>query len=100
MGTLGCRRIYIAVSDESASYSDGLIKLQLALRDHPAGIWMGIPAHTPYDALIPILRDIREKAADCIVTLGGGSLADGTKLLTYAFGEHVEMCRIRPTRSF
>lgn len=90
IGTLGCRRAYVVASRGLASHSDGLAKLEAALHGHLAGTWMGIPAHTPYDALIPILRDIREKAVDCIVTLGGGSLADGAKLLTYAVANGVE----------
>lgn len=90
IGTLGCRRTYIVASKGLASHSDSLVKLENALHDHHMGTWMGIPAHTPYDALIPILRDIREKAVDCIVTLGGGSLADGAKLLTYALANGVD----------
>lgn len=90
VGTLGCRRTYILASKGLASHSDSLTKLENALRGHHAGTWMGIPAHTPYDALIPILRDIGAKEADCIVTLGGGSLADGAKLLTYALANGVE----------
>lgn len=89
-GTLGCRRTYVVASKGLASHSNSLTKLEYTLRDCHVGTWMGIPAHTPYDALIPILRDIREKAADCIVTLGGGSLADGAKLLTYALANSVE----------
>lgn len=90
IGTLSCQRTYIVASKGLASHSDSLVKLENALHHKHVGTWMGMPAHTPYDALIPILRDIREKAADCLVTLGGGSLADGAKLLTYALANGVE----------
>ncbi|KAK1716428.1 hypothetical protein BDP67DRAFT_432019 [Colletotrichum lupini] len=89
-GTFGCRHIYILASKGLASHSDSLEKLEASLQDHHAGTWMGMPAHTPYDALIPILQDIRKTAADCIVTLGGGSLADGAKMLTYALANGIE----------
>lgn len=47
------------------------------------GTWIGIKAHTPLDDLLPIMEDMKVKNADCIITLGGGSLSDGGKAITY-----------------
>lgn len=83
-------RVYIICSKSIAAQTDNLQKLETALGEKHAGSWLGVPAHTPYDGLIPILHDVKEKQADCIVTLGGGSLADGAKLLVYAIENGVD----------
>ena len=87
--TLKCHRAYIIASTTLAAKTDNLQKLESALSGHHSGTWKGIPQHTPYESLVPILQDIREKQADCIVTLGGGSITDGAKFITYALANDV-----------
>lgn len=40
--------------------------------------------------MIKILHDVKKKQADCIITLGEGSLADGAKLISYALENGVD----------
>ena len=101
-GFLGVQRVYILASRSIASQTVNLTKLEAALSKKHVGTWTGIPSHTPYDSLIPIMNDIRDKQADCIVTLGGGSLADGAKVMVYALENGVESTEdlIRTEKSF
>ena len=32
---------------------------------------------------MPIITDMRERKADCLVTIGGGSLVDGAKIIIF-----------------
>jgi alcohol dehydrogenase class IV len=43
----------------------------------------GIKPHTPWDDILEVVQDIREKQADIIVTLGAGSLTDGAKVISF-----------------
>ncbi|KAF8856397.1 Dehydroquinate synthase-like protein [Acephala macrosclerotiorum] len=66
-----------------------LTQLQEGLGKDLVGIWIGIKAHTPLDDLLPIVEDMRTKKADCLITLGGGSLSDGGKAITYALANDI-----------
>lgn len=83
-GFLNVQKVYIIASKSLAQQTNNLKKLEDALGPKHAGSWLGIPAHTPYESLIPIINDMRAKKVDCLVTLGGGSLADGAKTIIYA----------------
>ncbi|KAH8165434.1 hypothetical protein CIB48_g2813 [Xylaria polymorpha] len=83
-GFLNARRVYIIASRSLSQQTQCLAKLEATLGEKHAGTWIGIKPHTPYDDLVEIIRDVRAKKADCLVTLGGGSLADGAKLVVYA----------------
>lgn len=76
--------MYIIASRSLATKTTHLQKLETELGEKYIGTWLGIPSHSPYDGIVPILLDVSERKADCIVVLGGGSLADGAKLLVYA----------------
>ncbi|KAI0544635.1 hypothetical protein F4679DRAFT_564116 [Xylaria curta] len=83
-GFLDARRVYIIASKSLSSQTQCLAKLEATLGEKHAGTWIGVKPHTPYDDLVDIMKDIKAKKADCLVTLGGGSLADGAKLIVYA----------------
>jgi hypothetical protein len=82
-GFINAQRVYIIASQSLASGTDNFKRLETALGDRHAGTQIGIPAHTPMDSLVPIMQDMIEKKADCLITLGGGSLADGAKAIVY-----------------
>ena len=62
--------------------------LEQALGSSMVGTWTGIRPHTPWEDLVPIINDMREKDADCLITLGGGSLTDGAKIIIYVSSLH------------
>jgi alcohol dehydrogenase class IV len=55
--------------------------LEQALGSNHLATWVGIRPHTPWEDLVPIINDMRQKQADCLVTIGGGSLTDGAKVI-------------------
>ena len=75
-------RVYLIVSN-SISKTENFTSLQGALGDKVVGVRKGIKPHTPWDDVLEIVKDIREKGADVIVTLGAGSLTDGAKVISY-----------------
>ncbi|KAJ8121694.1 hypothetical protein O1611_g10032 [Lasiodiplodia mahajangana] len=89
-GLLDAHRIYIIASRSLSTQTQYLAKFEATLGEKHAGTWIGVKPHTPYDDLVDIMQDIKIKQVDCLVTLGGGSLADGAKLIAYALENGVE----------
>lgn len=81
--TFHAKRPYIIASNTLSKKTPFLSQLQDALGDSLVGTWIGIRAHTPLDDLIPIIEDMEAKKADCLITIGGGSLSDGAKLVSF-----------------
>lgn len=86
---VGSRRAFLLVSTSLRLRTDIVDELAASLGARCAGIWDGIPAHTPREAVIAAANAAREAGADAIVTLGGGSLTDGAKVVRAALAEHV-----------
>ena len=80
--TFRASKVYVIVS-KSISKTSNFKSLQDALGDKIVGVRYGIKPHTPWDDVIEIVNDVREKAADLIVTLGAGSLTDGAKVISF-----------------
>lgn len=81
---LNASRVYIIASKSLPEQTQCLAKLEATLGEKHAATWIGVKPHSPYDDLVEILQDVKAKKVDCLVTLGGGSLADGAKLIVYA----------------
>ena len=79
--TFGARRAYIIASTSLSKNTDEVAKLKQALDDRLAGVWVGIGPHTPWDEVVDATKDALEKKADCLITIGGGSLVDGAKAM-------------------
>ena len=45
------------------------------------GVKKGMRPHTPWSQIIEIANEARAGHAECIVTLGAGSLTDGAKIV-------------------
>lgn len=86
--TFHASKVYIIVSN-SISKTDAFSQLQKALEGKVVGVRKGIKPHTPWDDVVEIVNDVREKKADIIVTLGAGSLTDGAKIITWALANDV-----------
>jgi alcohol dehydrogenase class IV len=89
--TFHASRVYIIVSS-SISKTDNFKRLQDALGDKVVGVRYGIKPHTPWDDVLEIVHDMRQKDADLIVTLGAGSLTDGAKLISWVRVPEVQSC--------
>lgn len=81
---------YIIASTSLSKQTPYLTQLEEALGSNHAGTWIGMRPHTIWDDLVPIINDIRAKKADIIITLGGSSIGDGAKAITYALANNVQ----------
>ncbi|RDW61041.1 iron-containing alcohol dehydrogenase-like protein [Coleophoma cylindrospora] len=85
--TFHASKVYVIVSS-SISKTDNFTVLQKALGDKIVGVRKGIKPHTPWDDVLDIIKDLKEKQADLIVTLGAGSLTDGAKVISFALANN------------
>ena len=81
--TFHCSRVYIIVSGTmSRNHPDTLERLIEALgKDKVVGVRKGMQSHTLWSEILQIVEEAREAKADCIVTLGAGSVTDGAKIV-------------------
>ncbi|TVY14956.1 Dehydrogenase FUM7 [Lachnellula arida] len=90
--TLHVSKAYIIVSGSLSRNTDALQRLESALGDdRVAGVWRGMTPHTLYSELLTIAKDVKRSGADCIVTLGGGSLIDGAKGMVFALANDINL---------
>ncbi|KAI9796549.1 MAG: hypothetical protein M1833_006113 [Piccolia ochrophora] len=83
--TLHCSRAYVVVSGSLARGTDALERLTTALgADKVVGVRRGMRPHTQWSEVLEIAREARDARADCLVTLGAGSLTDGAKIVAFA----------------
>lgn len=76
-------KIYLIVSRSLATGSDALKTLEKALEGRVAGVRVGMSQHTLMSECLEIMEDVRSKNVDLIVTLGGGTISDASKIITY-----------------
>jgi alcohol dehydrogenase class IV len=82
-GTCHSKRAYIIASSSLSKQTSHVRDLEKALGSNHIATWVGIRPHTPWEDLVPIINDMREKQADCLITIGGGSLIDGAKIIIF-----------------
>ncbi|OCT49619.1 putative Fe-containing alcohol dehydrogenase [Cladophialophora carrionii] len=88
-GTFDAKRVYIIASTTLSHKTSFVSDLEQALGPRHVKTWHGIRPHSPWDDLVPIINDMRALKPDLLVTLGGGSLADGAKVIVYALANGV-----------
>ncbi|TAQ90324.1 hypothetical protein B7494_g1346 [Chlorociboria aeruginascens] len=85
--TFTAQRVYIICSGTLSRETDNLQRLVAALEASGikvVGVKKGMRSHTPWSQIIEITNEARAGKADCLVTLGGGSLTDGAKIAVLA----------------
>lgn len=82
-GTYHVSKVYIIASGSlSRDHPEALQTLIDALgRDNVVGVRKGMASHTLWSEVIQIANEARAAKADCLVTLGAGSITDGAKLI-------------------
>lgn len=78
---LDAKRIFLMASASLEQDTDTVDKVRSALGPRLADTYTGMPPHTPRTAVLDAAAQARAASADLIVTLGGGSLTDGGKLV-------------------
>ena len=75
---IGARRTAVVCGTSVAS-GPILAKVKAALGAHYAGVYDTVPAHAPYRSVQEAAAKVAELAADCVVSVGGGSAIDSGK---------------------
>ena len=81
--TYHATRAYVVASGSLSKQTSHVRDLESALGSNHLTTWVGIRPHTPWEDLVPIVNDMRDKRADCLITVGGGSLIDGAKIIIF-----------------
>lgn len=84
------QRAFLMVSSSLRKNTDVINKVQQTLGSKYAGLYEGMPAHTPREAVIKATLEARKCNADVIVTIGGGSLTDAAKAVQIALAHDIE----------
>ncbi|MBN9087495.1 MAG: iron-containing alcohol dehydrogenase [Reyranella sp.] len=85
---LGAKRVFVTTT-KSVAQSALLADVIKELGDRYAGIYAGITAHSPRPCVVEGAQRAREAKADLIVTVGGGSAIDATKVMLIALWQNV-----------
>lgn len=78
---LSAERVFLIVSGSLDRDTDEIDKVRDLLGTNYAGSFDAMPAHSPRDAVIAAANAAREVDTDLLVTIGGGSVTDGTKVV-------------------
>src|SRR5215471_2970112 len=85
---LGAKRVFVTTT-KSVAQSALLADVIKELGDRYAGVYAGITAHSPRPCVVEGAQRAREAKADLIVTVGGGSAIDATKVMLIALWQDV-----------
>jgi maleylacetate reductase len=86
---IGVRRIYLIVGGTLSRETDVVDRLREKLKDRLVGVCNRMAAHTPIDQVVDAANEAREARADLILTIGGGSVTDGGKIVVLCLGNDV-----------
>ena len=79
--TFESSRVYIIASGSLSRDTDHVKRLQQALENKVVGTRYGMRPHTRWSEILEVTKDAKETKADLLVTLGAGSLTDGSKII-------------------
>ncbi|KAE8375085.1 alcohol dehydrogenase [Aspergillus bertholletiae] len=84
-------RVYIICSGSLSRNTDVLDRLRASIgKDKIVGTRIGMKSHTYWSEVLEIVYEARNCDADLILTIGGGSLTDGAKVVTLALSNNVQ----------
>lgn len=86
---VGARRVFLLASGTLVRETDCVGRLQAALGEKFVGLYDKVGAHTPRTAVVEASNQARNAEADLIVTLGGGSVTDGGKMMLLCLANDV-----------
>lgn len=86
---LGARRVLLLASATLNRGTDEIARVRAALGAACTGYYEGMPPHTPRDAVLAATEAAREAQAELLVSIGGGSLTDATKMVSLALAHDV-----------
>lgn len=84
MDGLGAKRALV-VCGRSVAGGPMLVKVRQALGERLAGIFDGVPAHTPFESVEAATARVKALGADAVISVGGGSAIDCGKGVALLF---------------
>jgi alcohol dehydrogenase class IV len=81
--TFKASKVYLTTSGSLTRNTTFTSDLQKGLGPKLAKARVGMTPHTMVSEVLEVVKDARYVEADCIVTLGGGSLSDAAKLISF-----------------
>ncbi len=78
---LDAKRVFLLTSRTINITTDEVEKIKQALGDRFVGLHDHMPAHSPRDSVVACANAAREAGTDLLVTVGGGSVTDGGKVV-------------------
>ncbi|KAI1187423.1 putative Fe-containing alcohol dehydrogenase [Nemania serpens] len=87
--TFHATRLYVICSGSLARNTSRFEDLRQQLGAKLAGFRVGMRSHSLWSEILEVVADVRRCDADCIVTLGAGSLTDAAKVVSYAIANSV-----------
>lgn len=85
----GAKRLYLIVGGTLSRETDVVDRLKQRLQGRLVGVCNRMAAHSPLDHVVEAAREARAAKADLIVTVGGGSVTDGGKLVVLCLANGV-----------
>jgi len=77
-------RILITIGGGSVKQNGVLDQVMTALKDHEVDLFEGIEPNPKYETLMQAVEQVRQQHYDLLLSVGGGSVLDGTKFIAAA----------------
>ena len=86
---MDARRVLLIASTSLCTRTDAIAGIEAALGGRHAGTFHGIAPHAPRSDVLRAVEAARAAKADLIVSIGGGSVTDATKIVALALKHEV-----------
>lgn len=86
---MGAERVFLITSASLRTGTPAISRIEAALGRRYAGAFHGIAPHAPRSDVLRATEAARAAGADLIVSIGGGSVTDGTKIVALALKHDV-----------
>ena len=86
---LTATKCFIIASETLATKTDEIQKCEKALAAKHAGTWYGMRSHSPREDVLSAAAAARSAGADLLISIGGGSVTDGTKAINLCLDQNI-----------
>lgn len=86
----GATRVFVMASRSLIVRGQEISPIAAALGNRLAGVYSGMPPHTPRDAVLEAAASARIGRADMVATVGGGSITDAAKAVCLALAHDLK----------
>ncbi|HKI75573.1 MAG TPA: iron-containing alcohol dehydrogenase, partial [Candidatus Bathyarchaeia archaeon] len=87
LNRIGSKRPFLLTGQSIAQKSDLIARIENTAETKLAGVFSEIRQHAPLSGIRRAATAVREAKADCLISLGGGSPIDSTKIIVKELSE-------------